>query len=113
NGKPLEEAQELIDQMLVQFPSELKDERPRLLTAKKEVRAQLATRDYDLAKYYDRGEHYGAARYMYAKVMKDYPDTSLAVDSKERVAQLEGKPDEIISSYEWMIRPLESDRQKA
>jgi outer membrane protein assembly factor BamD (BamD/ComL family) len=94
NSKPLEEANQLIDQTLAQFPNELKDERDRLVKAKAEVRAQMATRDIQLAQYWDKGDHYGAARIYYAQVLKDYPQTPFADQAKTRLAALEGKPNE-------------------
>jgi TolA-binding protein len=95
NGKPLEEADQLIDQTLVQFPADLKggDERDRLVTAKAEIKAQKATRDIRLAEYYENGEHFGAAKIYYAQVMKDYPQTQFAERAKTRLAEIDGKPD--------------------
>ncbi len=108
--KPLQEAQELIVSMKTQFPSELRAEMPRLEVAYKECRAQLATRDYELAKWYDNGKHYGAARIMYAAVIKNYSDTNFANESQTRIAQLNGKPDETPSWYEPAIKPFESEK---
>src|SRR5262245_8710786 len=96
NGKPLEEADQLIDQTLLTFNREMhddRDERDRLVRAKAEIKAQRATRDVMLAQYWDHGEHYGAAKIYYAKVMKDYPDTPFSNDAKTRLAALDGKPD--------------------
>src|SRR5262249_53319658 len=94
NSKPIEEANQLIDQTLAQFGNELGDERERLVRAKAEVKAQMATRDIQLAQYFDKGEHYGAARIYYAQVIKDYPQTPFADAAKTRIASLEGKPNE-------------------
>jgi outer membrane protein assembly factor BamD (BamD/ComL family) len=94
NGKPLEEADQLIDQMLVQFPTELGSERDRIVKAKAEVKAQRATRDIKLAQYWDNGKHYGAARIYYAKVLKDYPQTPFAEEAKTRLAAIQGEPND-------------------
>jgi outer membrane protein assembly factor BamD (BamD/ComL family) len=94
NSKPLEEANQLIDQTLAQFPNELGDERERLVKAKAEVKAQMATRDIQLAQYWEKGDHYGAARIYYAQVLKDYPQTQFADAAKTKLAALEGKPNE-------------------
>jgi outer membrane protein assembly factor BamD (BamD/ComL family) len=94
NSKPIEEANQLIDQTLAQFPNELGQERERLVKAKAEVKAQMATRDIQLAQYWDKGDHYGAARIYYAQVLKDYPQTPFADEAKTRLAALEGKPNE-------------------
>jgi TolA-binding protein len=94
NGKPLEEGEQLTDQMLVQFSRELTDigEREQVVKAKAEIRAQRATRDIRLAQYFDNGKYYGAARVYYAQVLKDYPQTPFAEEAKTRLAQIEREP---------------------
>ncbi|HEY2826251.1 MAG TPA: outer membrane protein assembly factor BamD [Pirellulales bacterium] len=112
NSKPLEEANQLIDQTLAQFTHELGDERERLVKAKAEVRAQMATRDIQLAQYWDKGDHYGAARIYYAQVLKDYPQTPFADEAKTRLAVLEGKPNEPPSRLAFLTdwaKPKNSD----
>jgi outer membrane protein assembly factor BamD (BamD/ComL family) len=93
NGKPLEEADQLIDQLLVQFPTELGDERERIVRYKAEVKAQRATRDIHLAQYFDNGAHYRAAKIYYAQVVKDYPQTQFAEQAKTRLAAIQPLPD--------------------
>ncbi len=93
DGKALIEANELIDQMLVQFPRELADERERLLTAKAEVRAQQAYREWHAAQFYEKGEYYAAARYYYNVLVKDYPGTQFAEQAQTRLAQIAPEPD--------------------
>jgi hypothetical protein len=108
----LEEANQLIDQTLAQFTHELGDERERLVKAKAEVRAQMATRDIQLAQYWDKGDHYGAARIYYAQVLKDYPQTPFADEAKTRLASLEGKPNEPPSRLAFLTdwaKPKSSD----
>jgi outer membrane protein assembly factor BamD (BamD/ComL family) len=93
DGQALVEAEELIDQMLVQFPRELGDERQRLLTSKAEVRAQRAYREWHTAQFYEKGEYYAAARFYYNVLVKDYPGTEFARQAEERLAQLAPEPD--------------------
>ncbi len=93
NGQPLEEADQLIDQMLVQFPNELGDEREKIVRYKAEVKAQRATRDIHLAQYFDNGAHYRAAKIYYAQVVKDYPQTQFAEQAKTRLAAIQPLPD--------------------
>ena len=96
NSKPIEEANQLIDQTMITFSKEMmenKDEFDRLTRAKSEIKAQQATREIQLAQYFDKGDHYGAAKIYYAQVLKDYPQTQFADDAKTRLAELQGKPD--------------------
>ncbi len=109
NGKPLEEANQLIDQMLVQFPNELGEEREKLVRYKAEVKAQMATRDIHLAQYFDNGAHYRAAKIYYARVMKDYPDTPFSEQAKTRLAAIQPLPDNppnrLAFLTDWMEPP--------
>lgn len=93
NGKPLEEANELITQTLAQFGPELGAERERLVKAKAEVQAQRATRDIRLAQFFDNGRHYGAAKIYYAQVIKEFPQTPFSEQAKTRLAAIEHEPD--------------------
>jgi outer membrane protein assembly factor BamD (BamD/ComL family) len=93
DGKPLREAEQLIDRLLVQFSHELGQERERLLTAKAEVRAQLALRDWDRAQYYDQGQYYAAARRHYQHIVDEFPQTALAQQARQRLEQIAPLPD--------------------
>jgi outer membrane protein assembly factor BamD (BamD/ComL family) len=102
-GKPLEEAIELADQILVQFPTELGAEREKIVQAKAEVRAQLAQRDWTMAKYYDKGEYYAASRLYYQKIAKEYPDTQLAQASRERLGEIQDLPGKPVDNFQWLV----------
>jgi TolA-binding protein len=93
DGKALLEADELIDQMLYQFPRELADERERLMVAKAEVRKQRAYREWHAAQFYEKGDYYGGARFHYNVLVKEYPGTDFAKQAEERLAQIEPAPD--------------------
>ncbi len=68
----------LIDQTLAQFGTELGAERDRLVTAKGEIHAQQALRSWTVAQFYEKGEHYAAAKLYYNDIVKEYPQTKLA-----------------------------------
>ena len=58
-----------------------------------EFNQQLAERDFRMAKFYDDTKHYRSAKFYYAQLIRDYPDTPLAAKSQERYAALGGSPD--------------------
>ena len=110
DGTPLDQAEELVDQTLLQFPTELPgEERERLVNAKKEVHAQKASRDFRLAQYYDKGKNYRAARYLYNSIVKDYPQSSFAEQSQQRLAQIQTQPDEAPKRLAWLDSVLGED----
>jgi outer membrane protein assembly factor BamD (BamD/ComL family) len=102
-GTPLEEAIELADQLLAQFPNELGAEREKIVQAKGEVRAQLAQRDWIMAQYYDNSEFYTASRLYYEKIVKDYPDTRLAQAAHDRLGEIKDLPGEPEQKFEWLV----------
>jgi outer membrane protein assembly factor BamD (BamD/ComL family) len=93
DDRPLKEGEELIDQTLAQFSTELGAERDRLVTAKGEIHAQQALRDWTIAQFYEKGEHYAAAKVYYNDIVKTYPQTKLAEAAQGRLATIGPLPD--------------------
>jgi len=112
DGIPLEEADELINQMLVQFPTELQEERERLLVAKAEIGAQRALREWNTAQFYDNGEKYAAAKIYYNQIIKEYPQTPFAQQSRERLAAIQTLPDVPPDKLEFITQYFETEQEK-
>jgi outer membrane protein assembly factor BamD (BamD/ComL family) len=93
DDRPLKEAEELVDQTLAQFGSELGAERDRLVTAKGEIHAQQALRDWTIAQFYEKGEHYASAKVYYNDIVKSYPQTKIAEAAETRLAAIGPLPD--------------------
>ncbi len=100
--KPLKEAEELLDQTLAQFGSELGAERDRLVTTKGEVHAQLAVRNWTVGQYYEKGAHYAAARVYYNDIVKEYPQTQLAQQARTRIDAIAKLPDNPPDYFEFL-----------
>jgi TolA-binding protein len=115
DGSPLEEAKTLVKQLGMQFAGRLStEEKERLRTVAAQLNLEIATRDYRMAEYFDGTKHYGAARYYYAQVIKKYPDTELATQARERVAQIGGEPDKPPKRLAWLVDlfPESSERSR-
>jgi outer membrane assembly lipoprotein YfiO len=93
DDKPLDNADKLVEQLLTQFPGEADKDRPRLLETRQMLRGQRALREVELARYYDRLKYYGAAKRHYTEVVKQWPQTPLADEATERLAQISSEPD--------------------
>jgi len=111
DGTTLQEADELIKTMLIQFPDQLPEERERLLTAQRAVRAQMAERNWKMAEYYAKTKHYGAARFYYRDVIKDYADTRFAEMAQQRMTEFAGEPDEPPQKFQWLVNLFERDEK--
>jgi hypothetical protein len=67
-----------------------------------------------MAQHYDGTKYYGAARYYYAEVIKKYPDTELAREARDRLAQIGGEPEKPPKRLAWFVDlfPESSERSR-
>lgn len=103
SGDPLDDAEKLTKQIRRQFPREASQEREYLARAYAEVRYKKAEREWNMAKYYDRRGEYGAARYHYSLLDRDYDSTPLAERARGRLAEIAGEPDVPPQRLAWVV----------
>jgi outer membrane protein assembly factor BamD (BamD/ComL family) len=112
DSKPLEEARKLADQLLTQFSDKLGDERERVQQTRQDITAKLAKRDWTLAKYYSGRKEYGAARYYYNHIAREYPTSNLAEEARTRMAEIQDEPNRPPQKLAWLVNlfPGEGDQ---
>jgi outer membrane protein assembly factor BamD (BamD/ComL family) len=113
DGTPLEEAQQLAKEMKTQFGAELEaDFRQSLAENEGQIQRELATREMKMAQHFDGIEEYGAARFYYAQVAKNYPSTPLGDEAKARIAEIGALPERPEPKLAWLIDkvPLSSEQ---
>jgi outer membrane protein assembly factor BamD (BamD/ComL family) len=103
DGTILDEAEQVAEQLLVQFPDQLAAERDRVLQMRAEIAAQRALRHWTMAEYYAKGSHYRAARYYYQKLIDAHPGTSLAERATERLAEYQDRPESPPQRLAWLV----------
>ena len=114
DGVPLEEAEQLVKQLRVQFAGRLSsEEKERLRVVSAQLKQEIATRDYRMAKYYDDTKYYGSAKIYYAEVLKKYPNTDYAVEARERIAQIADEPDEPPKRLAWLVDLVPESHERA
>jgi len=112
-GGPLEEAEILADQTLVQFPDQLgPDEEERLLTTRARIAEQQAARHFRRASYYEKGRHYSAARIYYGMIARDYPRTKHATEAVAKLDGIKGLDDVSDNPFPMLTRVLNPDALK-
>ncbi|HEV3025257.1 MAG TPA: tetratricopeptide repeat protein [Pirellulales bacterium] len=111
-GAPLNDAEELANQLLTQFPTELAAERDRVVQVRAGIRDQRALRQWDMASFYDRGQYYAAAKFYYEKVVKDYPETKLAQDCRKRMGEIKELPDNPTRPFDWLVKILPESKKE-
>jgi len=103
DATPLEETGKIADQLLNQFPDQLGPEKSRVLQTRNEVDQQKAARDLAVAQYYEKRKQYGAARYYYRAMLKEYPNTEPARVAQARLEAIKGKPDKPPERFGWLV----------
>jgi outer membrane protein assembly factor BamD (BamD/ComL family) len=103
SGDPLDEAEKLVKQIHRQFPREADQEREYLTRAYAEVRYKQAERKWYLARYYDRRSEYGAARFYYTALVRDFSETPFAQRAQERVGEVADRPAVPPQRFAWLV----------
>jgi outer membrane protein assembly factor BamD (BamD/ComL family) len=103
NGKPLDQAEDLIERIYRQFPDQVAQEGEYLQKAFAETRAKKAERRHYYAKYYERRGEYGGARYYYTRILEEFPNTSLAELAQNRMQEIAERPDRPPQRMEWFV----------
>ena len=113
DGGPLEDAKKLVKQLKQQFSGELSpEERQRLATIQAQLNEAFAERDFAIATYYDETEHFGSAKFYYAKVAREYPESELGVKARERYAEIAGEPDHPETKVAWFLNMFPENRER-
>ncbi|MGI9455449.1 MAG: outer membrane protein assembly factor BamD [Aeoliella sp.] len=104
DGASLEGAKKLATQLRTQFGNRLSpDERERLSQTQAEVAREVAERDMQMARHYEKTEHYGSARFYYAEVAKKHPQSQLAAEARTRIAQIADEAATPEERLAWLI----------
>lgn len=112
-GTALDETEKLIKQTRRQFPQEAEREREFLDRAAAEVRFRKAEQLMYLGQFYDRRREYRAAQHYYQRVIREYEDTPLAQQARQRLAQIAGLPPVPPRPLPWLVALFpESDKVK-
>lgn len=109
SGTVLNQADKLIETMQMQFPDESRKHQEYLAKAAAEVAFLQAERDWTDGKYYDRRDEFGAAKFHYAKLLKEYPNTPFAQKARERIGEIYDQPDVPDQKLEWLVDLFPSD----
>jgi outer membrane protein assembly factor BamD (BamD/ComL family) len=113
DGTPLNEAKKLAKQLRDQFARELSsEERERLAETLAKLNRNLAERDLKLAKYYDNTKYYRSAKFYYAKIIRDFPNTPIAEQAQSRHQALGGEPDEPATKLEWLVNVFPENAER-
>lgn len=108
---PLEQAEELAVQLLTQFPTELGNERERIVQDRARIRSMRAEREWERAEYYAKGEHYGSSKIFYEKIVKEFPDTQLAQQARTRLDETQGLPDHPTPFFQPLVDLLPASKK--
>ena len=103
---PLNDAQEIAEQTLKQFPGQLGEEERRVRETLATIFEQRAEREWVMAQYYDNKSEYRAAREYYKVLLEKYPRTSFAERARKRMQEIQNEPDEPPNYFDWLTAPF-------
>nr|MBA3482993.1 outer membrane protein assembly factor BamD [Pirellulales bacterium] len=113
DGKPLEEAKLLVKQLKIQFSGELdQEQRQRLAEVDGQLNQQLAQREFNMGEHFDNLEEYGSAKFYYAELIEEYPDSELAATARERMAAIGGLPERPSSIFDPALEYLPENKER-
>jgi len=93
DGVPLKDAEEIAEQALKQFGMQLGDEKERVQQTAREIVEKKAEREWNMGQYYEKKQYFGAARFYYEGLIKEYPTTQYAQLARTRLDQIRDKPE--------------------
>ena len=109
DGAPLEDANEIVDTLLVQFRTQLGDKQPMILETKNKLVEMQAERDLVIAQFYEKKRCFGAARFYYEDLIQQYPQTAVAEAARRRVVEIRDYPAEPPNYFGWLEEALERE----
>jgi len=110
DGVPLKEAEEIV-QALKQFDKQLGAEKERIQQTAREIVEKKAEREWNMGQYYEKKKYFGAARFYYDGLIKEYPTTQHAELARARLDQIRDKPDVPPNHFKFLttLFPAEFD----
>jgi len=102
SGVPLNEAETLFDQLRKQFPMQIRDDAEYLATEGARIQFLQAERLWERAQRRDRRAEYGAAKFYYDLLLRDFEDTPFATKAAARVAEIQGLPNVPPTRLSWL-----------
>ncbi len=110
---PLRKADELMKQIVRQFPAEAKEQLTYLEAQATTIQNQIAERDYSMGAYFEnRGEN-RAAKYYYEQVAEKYDHTEFAKTVRQQIAEVEKRPPVPKQTGKWIVDMFPQDDDEA
>jgi TolA-binding protein len=103
---PLNDAQEIADQALKQFPGQLGEDERRVRNTRAAIFEQRAEREWIMAQYYDNKAEYRAAKEYYKVLVEKYAGTSFGEKARQRLPEIQSLPDEPANYFKWLTVPF-------
>lgn len=90
---PVRDAQKRMEQLTKQFPQQANDRREELQESYAKIRFAMAERIWTQAQFRRKKSEFGAAKFHYRRILKEYSDTPFAEDAQTELDKIEAKPD--------------------
>ena len=104
SADPLIRADKLLKQIVQSFPEQVQSEKKYLANEASLIRHKLAERDWSMAQYYAKKGENRAAQIYYAKIDKQFEDTTFAIAAREEILKLSNLPEEPSQPAQWLVK---------
>jgi outer membrane protein assembly factor BamD (BamD/ComL family) len=102
DGTPLKDTGRLAEETVQRFGNRLGEEKANLVDLENRVDVEMARRDWAMAEFYEGKKQYGAARFYYNQIMKDYPQMEVAHAAQQRLEEIKGYPDKPKNYFKYL-----------
>lgn len=103
DSAPLNDADTMVEQAMSMAVAEDLESRENMLDTRRRIREMKAERQFESGEYYFRRKYYRAARYWYAKLLNEFPDTSFALRAEDRMAETKDLPPVPPNRFQWLV----------
>lgn len=112
DATPLLESEKLIEQALLQFPTQLATERERILETRQKILELKAERDLFMGNFYAGKKRYRAAAPYYQRVLDNSPNTKSAAVAQARLTEYADKPGVPENRFQWLVNLFPGEEQR-
>ncbi len=110
---PLLESEKLIEQALLQFPTQLAGERDRILKTRQEIQKLKTERDWFMAEFYAGKKYYQSAAHYHRRVIESAPNSELAAQARAHMEEYRDEPGIPESRFQWLVNLFPGERERS
>lgn len=110
---PLLESEKLIEQALLQFPTQLANERDRIMETRQRIQKLKAERDLFMGEFFAKKKYFQSAAHYHRRVLETAPNTELAAQAQASMEEYRDKPGVPENRFQWFVNLFPGEKERA